>query len=1030
MIDVDRARRTLENRYDTLTEVSRHVFRATDVYESHTYAVRYFDLQDTLEVTARELTGYQDTLLGKDFFSRDATPDLRWNYYLYFITSQKDWAEPTFRSARAAIEADHQYARKRVVAEGELESLLAVRHFADDVRPLPPDPLKVWTDVLGDHDLTFIVDDALQVPAVVRKIESGESAGLGVPPSTPQLTAAERGATSYFLASLEVAEFRPHPAQRTFSFSDVNLITGANGSGKTSLLEAIEFLFCGQTRRSGKVPARTVVTGRFDSSLTLSARPTVQGNRLRARHLAWYGKADLRKVTLHDSFGKFNFLDTDAAVRLSVEISRERISQDLAQLLLGAEAVKTLDRFHRVLRAISSARTTIEREAAVQDLRSREARRRAEELRQASRDSDELFRKLEVSLGGFGWINIPSGKDSIDGLGEALEMAVINSRLLRESGKGLPREQVELEKLLEETREAIERTRSLVEEQRAALREQSREEKRNEELAARENALDALAAVVASGLEEHTSRLSALRASVGSLTGMVAEVESAVAVLTEGDFGGGSLDEALATCAQRIGAAREAGAQAKEAVREFESRQDTLRSLRQRLVHCAREVISHGADAAHCPLCGTRFEEGRLLERIGASLKDGGEGDGAALRNAAEIADRDVDAATRELKALEVLRRAMAAETDVGLTAAVEKAGLLRLKLQAEAAELGSLEGKVKGLAAQGITVSRAVELRRRTGLANTDASASTVQDALEAVREERQQGVGAAEKIVARLASVDSRLKQEAEAWAGTAIAEGEAVASLEERADTILEVVTAVGKLANLLRLPTSTSDAVLEGSLTRASELVTELRSALSLEESNLAMLGREVDTEKDAVDSLRGLRVRLKRLDAAESLVENLLAEHSEEALREEVLRNNATEISSTFARLHAPNEFDLRVEEGQLHIARRSNGAAVELHEMSSGQRAAYALSLFLAMNESLRNGPKVLLLDDPVAHIDDINTLSFLDYLRDVALGGARQLFFATADVQLAGLFKHKFRFLGEERFRVFDLARAEETGS
>ena len=99
---------------------------------------------------------------------------------------------------------------------------------------------------------------------------------------------------------------------------------------------------------------------------------------------------------------------------------------------------------------------------------------------------------------------------------------------------------------------------------------------------------------------------------------------------------------------------------------------------------------------------------------------------------------------------------------------------------------------------------------------------------------------------------------------------------------------------------------------------------------------------------------------------------------------------------------------------------------VDLNEMSSGQRAAYALSLFLAMNESLRNGPKVILFDDPVAHIDDINTLSFLDYLREVALSGSRQLFFATADAQLAGLFKHKFRFLGEERFRVFTLVRAE----
>ena len=273
------------------TEVSKYVFKATDKYESQTYAVRYFDLQDTLEATARDLANYQDSLLGKDYFSPAAAPDLRWNYYLYFVTSQPNWADATLANARAKIEADRHYARKHVISEGELESLLAVRQFADELRPAPPDPLKVWTEVLGDHDLSFIIDDSLQVPAVVRKIEAGEPMGLGALPSTPQLTEAEDDATSSFLALLEIVEFRPHPSQRKFSFGDVNLIAGANGSGKTSLLEAIEFLFCGQNRRGGSVPVGTAVTGELRSARRLSARRAMQGGRLRARHfgVVWQG---------------------------------------------------------------------------------------------------------------------------------------------------------------------------------------------------------------------------------------------------------------------------------------------------------------------------------------------------------------------------------------------------------------------------------------------------------------------------------------------------------------------------------------------------------------------------------------------------------------------------------------------------------------------------------------------------------------------------------------------------------------------
>ena len=96
----------------------------------------------------------------------------------------------------------------------------------------------------------------------------------------------------------------------------------------------------------------------------------------------------------------------------------------------------------------------------------------------------------------------------------------------------------------------------------------------------------------------------------------------------------------------------------------------------------------------------------------------------------------------------------------------------------------------------------------------------------------------------------------------------------------------------------------------------------------------------------------------------------------------------------------------------------------KLSEISTGQRAAFALSIFLAQNAQLTVAPPVVLIDDPIAHVDDMNSLSFLDYLRDVVLTGRRQIFFATANGKLATLFERKFDFLGAEGFRRFDLRR------
>ena len=142
------------------------------------------------------------------------------------------------------------------------------------------------------------------------------------------------------------------------------------------------------------------------------------------------------------------------------------------------------------------------------------------------------------------------------------------------------------------------------------------------------------------------------------------------------------------------------------------------------------------------------------------------------------------------------------------------------------------------------------------------------------------------------------------------------------------------------------------------------------------------------------------------------------------LADRILAENAHEIGRTFASIHMPNEFDLKADKGKLRIVRRRTGSEVDLNQMSTGQRAAFALSLFLAMNNRLQSGPPVLLFDDPVAHVDDINVLSFLDHLRDLAINGTRQIFFATADSKLAGLFRHKFRFLGANEFREIRLVR------
>jgi recombinational DNA repair ATPase RecF len=173
----------------------------------------------------------------------------------------------------------------------------------------------------------------------------------------------------------------------------------------------------------------------------------------------------------------------------------------------------------------------------------------------------------------------------------------------------------------------------------------------------------------------------------------------------------------------------------------------------------------------------------------------------------------------------------------------------------------------------------------------------------------------------------------------------------------------------------------------------------------------------------VKKLDELRPRVERLVKAQATLENLQTDHSLKGAMEDALRRNRAGVEEIFLRIHSPADFR-GLGPNWTTLVRKVGGTEAVLSEISSGQRAAFALSIFLAQNDQLTVAPPVVLMDDPIAHVDDLNSLSFLDYLREIALTGRRQIFFSTANNKLAILFQRKFDFLGPEEFRRIDLTR------
>jgi chromosome segregation protein len=200
-----------------------------------------------------------------------------------------------------------------------------------------------WADLLKEASLGSLLDQRARKSAL-DQIASGDAFKAEAAPRASKAARKADPLAKGFLRSLTIGSFRSVNQGRSFAFGDVNLIAGANGTGKTSLLEAIEALYCGRVRRDPDAPFTDIVGALEDDHgklKTVNAPTKVPV--LKARNTLWYGRADFQSNTISQGFSRFNFLDTDAAFRLSSDVTPEDIREDFGKLLVGPETSKLWD---------------------------------------------------------------------------------------------------------------------------------------------------------------------------------------------------------------------------------------------------------------------------------------------------------------------------------------------------------------------------------------------------------------------------------------------------------------------------------------------------------------------------------------------------------------------------------------------------------------------------------------------------------------------------------------------------------------
>lgn len=1035
MPEMQAARESLNRLLVGLHDVDDSVVRGEKKLGEQTYAVAYVDFADDVVERSLHLREFQERILADDFF--DTPGDLRWNKYLYFVAGPNSTANPQFAAAKAAIEADKDYARKRVISQDDLESLLGGPKLFDAAEHGSTyDVLTDWRQRLSAGGLDLLLDAPTPRTAAVEKIAQRAAGGTWTAKQrVKELNAADTPLATSKLLSLNIASFRPIHNGKSFDFGDVTLLVGANGSGKTSLLEAVEYFYCGDNRRSAAVgPVRlkaTLLPSAGGSTVELSS--TGDGPRIKARNLAWYNRKEHNVADIVDSFSLYNFLDTDAAYRLSGKLKPDDITTELSRLLVGSSAATTFDYFQKIRADVDKAWDKAQRSADGLQAELTVLDRRLKELQDKPSTAKTLTDAYRAALAGLGWkrpseASVPTPREGQELLAAlALVQALVSLGGAARTIKDVEQRSVQLEAAVSNARP--------VETQLAVHVE---EEKR---LVSKIERLEAIVRNLGRWIAYESAGFHDVRRRYKSAREVSEQLATRLGGLVAGDlpqlpqlYEPLQLHDAVKAAGEATTAAQVRFTRARQALDLHGRAASTRAAAAAKLKDAAMEALESSENPDMCPVCRTVHTSGALMHLI-EDLTSGPETtqEVKALAESLRLAEDEANEARRAASAVELCQKYAAQLQLEGTTPKEVLKELVALRERSNQAqqELERVTKEGQDLRNEGFSSNEAdLVWGRISGLFELESDDLTA-DITSAERNRQSESVEANRKALVECRRTIEALARsilgfaqavDLDGWV-TRVAIIGTFASLVALRDEFLAATSNASGLRSYLDVG---DDVPLVEVQARIAAVASAFNQADEASRSDSESSAEQRDLPKKIQDwtlNLRKYRNEEKALLEAGKVLDDLIENASLENATREALDAIGGQINEVFSRIHSPREYEY-VGSPDVLLRTADGHDARTLDQVSTGQRSAFALSIFLARNRTAASAPPVLLIDDPIAHVDDLNALSFLDYLRDLAVNSSRQIFFATADTRVASLFSKKFSFLGES-FKTISLVRS-----
>jgi DNA repair exonuclease SbcCD ATPase subunit len=994
-------------------------------------AMYFFDYSEHILEPGFNLSTFQEDNIAKEYYKQSSW--LQWNMNLIFVMTPEHFHNIAGSPTQISIEADRLYCRKHICSVTDLDSLFPLsKPIFSDSQGMSSDLTSRWHEKLAGAGLHDVLSEA-PFAQVIREIIE--------PPSdkvpSPQIDLSTRDVSDNAglkvqLDRLDIRNFRVKPSHKAYKLGMVNIICGPNGVGKTSFLEAIELCLCGRTFRGGAQLGSDIaywVRG-LGQSLTLA----LDDNRLyQSRDLRWYNNRYSRGNNLSHSFNKFNFYDTDQAYRLSYKTDPNEIRSAFASLALGERVNFFDERIRRVRHELGDE--LIRRQARIKALEAQIQQNELEikELSLGLPPPEPILEVLTNDLRRILWKgSIPLENDNnlstieaplLDARSKLRElMQILNPWVSPLSKKAIADVDTKLSKVL-----------SKVAELEARIENSSKSGNATQTaINGKLRTVELLKRALEYARIGPWNRFSGVDERIAKLENTLTRLDVVLQLISDCDT---TLFQdnhtPVLTYVQQLTSKCEAFQaeldRMSKAINNLRKTLDHLGQLSSDLRRIGLEIISLKPDSEECPLCHANHPKGELkvhVEQVDsrlATLPDLEKLNAQYSKLTTNLKD-----ARQLLDSARMIQRAIREYSSAPNSDRVDfVAAIASLKGILPAREIAANEHGREVAFRQSLAAKRLSEDDLRTIAAD-----------LTEMKDGFQLHLQTEESLSVQLNNLNEEiltLRQELTKHGAERQRDQQALLTLCQ--DVLIEETDTQKSLLIIRSRSTACRRAIgnlqdIEQAIDVSDDMI--LTDLLNVTERALGYLGKLNQLRTEAQSRTKALQFRsnavatlkaqhlaesepLRRIKNALEPLEYIVQHDNKEQALETFFAAYRDRILQIFRTMHSPREFDDIMISDSTVTLRNLNGNISGLNNISTGQRAALALSIFLSLNASLQDGPSMILIDDAVANVDDINCVAFLDFLREFAVTRKRQLFFATANTRLANLFTKKFSFLGDE---------------